>query len=122
MKKYGIVFYIDQRGVAPVYEYIRNLGLKSGKGSRVKYNKTNEYIEVLSSLGTMAGEPFLKHIDGGIWELRPLSDRIFFAAFDKGQFILLHHFAKKTQKTPRREIDTAKRRLDEARKERDIYE
>ena len=28
-----------------------------------------------------------------------------------GSFVLLHHFVKKTPKTPRREIDKAKREL-----------
>ena len=28
-----------------------------------------------------------------------------------GSFVLLHHFVKKTQKTPRREIEKAKREL-----------
>jgi phage-related protein len=45
-----------------------------------------------------------------------------FAAFDGNRFILLHHFLKQTQKTPRKEIDTAKHRLEEARKERHRYE
>ncbi len=28
--------------------------------------------------GTAAGEPYVKHLDGEIWELRPLRDRILF--------------------------------------------
>ena len=46
-----------------------------------------------------------------IWELRPLRDRILFVAWVDGSFVLLHHFVKKTQKTPRREIEKAKREL-----------
>jgi phage-related protein len=122
MQKDKIIFYIDSRGVAPVYEYIRDLGLKKGKDSSVKYNKINEYISVLAELGLAAGEPFIKHIEGDIWELRPLTDRIFFAAWTGNRFIIFHHFIKKTRTTPRREIDTAKRRLAEARKEIEIYE
>jgi len=41
--------------------------------------------------------------------LRPLDDRIFFFYFRDNTFILLHHFLKKTKKTPRREIEQAKR-------------
>ena len=47
----------------------------------------------------MIGEPFIKHLEGDIWELRPLRDRILFAAWLDDGFILLHHFVKKTQKT-----------------------
>ena len=46
-----------------------------------------------------------------IWELRPLRNRILFVAWFDGSFVLLHHFVKKTQKTPRREIEKAKREL-----------
>ena len=58
-----------------------------------------------------AGQPYIKHLDAEIWELRPLRDRILFVAWLDGSFVLLHHFVKKTQKTPRREIEKAKREL-----------
>jgi phage-related protein len=48
-------------------------------------------------------------LEGDIWELRPLRDRIFFAGIKGGKYVLLHHYFKKTQKTPRREIEKAKR-------------
>ncbi|MDR1515551.1 MAG: type II toxin-antitoxin system RelE/ParE family toxin [Synergistaceae bacterium] len=35
---------------------------------------------------------------------------------------MLHHFIKKTQVTPQREIDAAKRRLGKARREVERYE
>jgi len=63
----------------------------------------------------MAGMPYVKHIEGELWELRPLSDRILFAAWEGECFIVLHHFVKKSQKTPRREIDQAKRNLSDYR-------
>ena len=62
-------------------------------------------------LRTRTGEPYIKHLEDEIWELRPLKDRILFVAWVDGSFVLLHHFVKKTQKTPRREIDKAKREL-----------
>lgn len=43
-------------------------------------------------------------LDGEIWELRPIRDRILFARLMDGRFVLLHQFMKKTQKTPKREI------------------
>jgi len=68
-------------------------------------------VKVLSEHGTQAGEPYIKHLDGEIWELRPLRDRILFVAWVNGNYVLLHQFMKKTQKTPAREIEKAKREL-----------
>lgn len=61
-------------------------------------------------------EPYVKHIEDELWELRPLKDRIFFAVWHGDVFVLLHHFTKKTRKTPRREIKKAKNKLIEFRK------
>lgn len=106
---YQIVFYSDRNGNEPVLEYLQELSKKKDKDSRIKFNKINDYIQALSVYGKQAGEPYVKHLDGDIWELRPLRDRILFAAWTDGGFVLLHHFMKKTQKTPAREIEQAKR-------------
>lgn len=55
---------------------------------------------------------FVSHIDDGIYELRTLWDgniyRTFFI-FDEGNVVVLFNgFQKKTQKTPKKEIDKAK--------------
>jgi len=122
MRLERIVFYRNGKGNAPVYEYIAGLGLRKGKDSRIKFNKIMDYLKMLCQMGNGAGEPYVKHIEGDIWELRPLADRIFYAAWDTKKYMLLHHFVKKSQQAPRREINTAKRRLDEARKEPEKYE
>lgn len=108
---HNIYFYKDKNGNEPVLDYMRELASKKGKDSRIKLNKINDYIELLSQHGTRAGEPYIKHLDAEIWELRPLRDRILFVAWIDGSFVLLHHFIKKTQKTPKREIEQAKREL-----------
>ena len=61
-------------------------------------------------------EPYMKHLEGEIWELRPLRDRILFFCYEKGAFILLSFFMKKTQKTPQREIAKAKKRMNDFKK------
>lgn len=71
-------FYKDKRGRMPVAEYITGLSKRKDKDSRIKLNKIREYILALSEHGTAMGEPFIKHLDGEIWELRPLRDRILF--------------------------------------------
>ena len=54
-------------------------------------------------------EPVTKHLDGEIWELRPLRNRFLYAYYKDNRFVILHHFLKKTQKTPKREIEQAKK-------------
>ena len=108
-----IYFYKDHSGNQPVLEYLKSLASKKDKDSHIKFNKMNDYIEVLSQYGTQIGEPYIKHLDGEIWELRPLRDRILFVAWHNGSYVLLHTFMKKTQKTPQREIEQAKRELED---------
>lgn len=62
-------------------------------------------------MGTRIGEPVTKYLDNNIWELRPLSNRILYAYWKNNKFVLLHHFIKKTQKTPKKELERAKRNL-----------
>ena len=108
---YKIYFYEDRAGNSPVFEYIQALAQKTDKDSRINSNKIDDYIQALSEYGKTLGEPYIKHIDEDIWELRPIRNRIFFAVWNVNGFILLHHFIKKSQKTPKREIEQAKRNL-----------
>ena len=116
---YRITFYTDKRGYSPVAAYIQDLARRTDKDSRIKLNKIRAYLNLLREKGTRVGEPTVKHLDGDIWELRPLSDRILFAAWNGNEFLILSHFVKKSQKTPAREIKRALYRLTESRKERD---
>ena len=113
MGKHAIYFYKDKSGKEPVLEYLKELLSLNVKDSRIKASKIQDYINMLSEHGTKIGEPYIKHIEGEIWELRPLRDRIFFVAWVNNSFVLLHHFMKKTQKTPSKEIEKAKRELND---------
>ncbi len=110
---FDIKFYEDERGYSDVKAFISGLREKStrSKEARINFNKTVAYIDLLEEMGTMVGQPVTKHLDGEIWELRPLSNRVLYAYYSDDCFLLLHHFRKKTQKTPRREIDKAKKEL-----------
>src|SRR5664280_1320164 len=59
-------------------------------------------------------EPYVKHLEGPVWEIRMKGrDGIARAAYvtATGQrVVVVHVFGKKTQKTPRREIEMALRR------------
>lgn len=92
---------------------MQKLSKKKDKDSKIKLNKITAYINMLSLNGLRLGEPYIKHLDNDIWELRPLRDRILFAYWDNNRFILLSIFMKQTQKTPQREIDKAKRNLED---------
>ena len=106
-----VVFYRTSKGTEPVKELIAELNTQAStnKHIRVRVKKIIEHIEILQAYGTNKGLPHMRHIDDGIWELRPTSDRIFFFCYMEECFVLLHHFQKKTQKTPPREIEQAKR-------------
>ena len=122
IRMYEIIFYKDKNGREPVLEYIKELAGRGDKYSRIKLQKIQDYVKYLRKEGKQAKEPYVKHLDGDIWELRPIRDRILFSAWDGNSFILLHHFMKKTQKTPRREIEQAKRNLTDYLKRSKYYE
>ena len=106
---YKVIFYADKKGEEPVYEYLKVLISRKDKDSRIKASKINDYIEILKQYGLQAGEPYIKHLEDEIWELRPLRNRILFVAWQGDSFVLLSIFVKKTRKTPKREIEKAKR-------------
>lgn len=108
---YKIVFYRDSNGRSPVLDYTNKLAESNGKDSRIKFNKIIDYMHTLSRLGTSAGYPYVKHLDGEIWELRPMRDRILFAEITGDRFVFLHRFMKQSQKTPAKEIRKAKDEL-----------
>jgi len=112
---YEVIFYSNDKGYEPIAEYIINLRNKSNtdKNARINFNKIVAYIDLLCEKGTRIGEPVTKHLDGEIWELRPLDNRFLYAYYKDNKFIILHHFTKKTNKTPPREIKQAKRNLDD---------
>ena len=106
-----IIFYVDRQGKSSLLDYIAELEAGKSKDNRIRLNKIREYVKALSANGTLLPETYVKHLEGEIWELRPIRDRILFAGWVNGSFVLLHSFMKKTQKTPKREIEQAKREL-----------
>jgi phage-related protein len=110
---FEVLIYRDRQGNEPIRDYIRLLNekAKTSRDERVRLKKILEYITMLEQYGTRIGSPVVKHIDGNIWELRPTNERIFFFYWQDNKFILLHHFKKKSQKTPLNELDQARRNL-----------
>lgn len=85
----------------------------NSKQDRIKLNKIRMYTRLLSEYGLELKEPYIKKIDDEIWEIRPLRDRILFASWCNNKFVLLNYFMKKTQKTPKREIEKARKFLED---------
>lgn len=113
-----IIFYEDKNGKSKIQNYLERLSKKKDKDSRIKFNKIISYIDLLSNKGIEIGEPYIKHINNNIWELRPVRDRILFAYWDNNKFILLSIFMKQTQKIPKSEIEKAIRNLENFKKRR----
>ena len=110
---FEVHFYEDNQGEQPVRNLLNGLRdkLHTSKDARIQYEKILTYIRSLRKHGTRVGEPVVKHINDDIWELRPLAHRILFFYWKDNKFILLHHFMKKTNKTPPKEIKQAERNM-----------
>ena len=108
---YNIEVYVDKNGDSEIIDYLKSLRKNKGKESKIKVEKIDAYVRLLRENGLPLNEKYVKKIDCELWELRPLRDRILFASLNNNKFILLSIFIKKTQKTPKREIEKAKRLL-----------
>ena len=112
---FEVVTYKDRRGKDEIGEFILDLDKKAqtNKDARINLAKIREYIVTLKKYGTAIGPPEIKRIRGSkdLWELRPLKNRIFFAYWKENIFVLLHHFTKKSGKTPAYEIERAEKAL-----------
>ena len=99
-------FFAAANGHRPVREWLLDLS----KNDRQLIGKDIQKVE----FGWPIGMPYCRPLDHGLWEVR--SDltggriaRVMFCIL-RGEMVLLHAFEKKTQKTPRHDIDLALRR------------
>ena len=112
---FRIEFYFDKNNNSEIVDFLKAL-YKSGKTNRhdrINHDKIATYMVLLKEHGTHIGEPVVKHIVGDIWELRPLSNRIFFFYWKENTFVMLHHYIKKTNKAPPQEIKAAQAKLND---------
>jgi phage-related protein len=67
--------------------------------------------------GPDLGMPHTRAMGGGLFEIRLLSregiGRVFYCTLLGRRIVMLHQFVKKTDKTPRRELDIARSRMKE---------
>jgi len=106
MGKFIVEFYETENGNIPVEEFLNMLDVKMRA-------KLLGIIKILQEKGNRLREPYSKHLDDGIFELRgkvgsDISRVLYFFYYNK-KIILTNGFIKKTQKTPKTEIDKAKK-------------
>ncbi len=106
--EWSVVFYTREDGESLVEEFLD--GLDRQAQSRFVWS-----MEQLRQRNVQAREPLVRHIEGRLWELRRESRtniyRLFYVFIEGRRILFLHGFQKKTEKTPRGEIDIALSRL-----------
>ena len=104
---YKIEFYETDNENRPVEEFLDSLDAKTNA-------KMVRLLELLEEKGNELREPYSKHLEDGIFELRAsqssnISRALYFFYIDK-RIIITNGFIKKRQKTPPKEIELAKKR------------
>ncbi len=107
MQEYTCVFYETVDGKSPIEEFIESLDAETQ--DKFIFKK-----QLLQDFGPQLRYPHTDHIGEGIFELRfkgkEVQIRVLFFFFSGKRIIFTHGFVKKTQKTPRKEIETAEGR------------
>lgn len=117
-----IDFYKKENGKIPVQDFLYSLEPKLR-------SKAFRDIELLQNLENELKELYVKSLKGnknkGLYELRiKFSNdiaRIFYFTYCDNKYILLHGFIKKSMKTPTKEIDKARKYMEDY-KRRSGYE
>lgn len=104
MENYEIEFYITEKGKCPVKEFLMSVDVRM----RAKIKRG---LDLLSEFGPYVREPYSKSLDGGIFELRTKLGtditRVLYFFFVGRKIILTNGFVKKTNKTPKNELEWA---------------
>jgi phage-related protein len=108
--EWRIEFYLDEQGTSAVREFLDSLDQKT----KARFDWSLEQLRVLN---VHAREPLVKHLEGKLWELRRASDgdiyRLLYFFFSGRTIVIVHGFQKKSQKTPRKEIELASKRMND---------
>ena len=105
---FEVEFYEDDKGSSPAYDFVMNMD------NRKLQAKIVGSLEVLADKGSSLREPYSKHLEDGIFELRcrvarDIARLLYF--FDEGKVVIVTNgFVKKARKTPSKEIRLAKSR------------
>ena len=106
MQEFEIVFYDKPDGSEPVKEFLLSVDDKM----RARLLRT---IDLLAKNGTALRMPYSEHLVDGIFEIRAKSgsniSRVLYFFVIGRKIVLTNGFVKKTQKTPKNEINLAKK-------------
>ena len=74
-------------------------------------------LEMIEEFGPALGKPHTAPMGNGLFEIRAKGKegigRALFCAVKGQEIVILHSFIKKTQRTPKKELEKARRRLKE---------
>ena len=105
MPKFEVEFYETAGGDQPARDFLLMLDRKMRA-------KMADMISLLQDNGYELREPYSKHLSEGIFELRAKvgsdNTRVLYFFYVDRHIILTNGFVKKTQKTPKKEIERAK--------------
>lgn len=77
------------------------------------------YAERMALYGPDLGMPHTRAMGEGLFELRLKAAegiaRVFFCTLVERRIVILHHFIKKSEKTPRKELEIARKRMKEVK-------
>ena len=77
-------------------------------------------LEMTEEFGPALGAPYTAPMGGGLFEIRARGKegigRSLFCTVKGGEIFILHSFIKKTQKTPKKDLQIARKRLGELRR------
>jgi len=109
---FPIVFYETAAGTKVVKDWLRGFD----KEDRAVLGEDLKTVQI----GFPMGLPLCRALGNGLWEVRSTlpgkreARTIFYQDSEAGALVVVHGFIKKTQKTPKRDIDIALRRKREA--------
>ena len=107
---WSVKFYKTKEEHSPVEEWLNTIP-RSAKAKIIR----NMFL--LEELGLAVREPYVKPLGDKLYEVRAKDPngiyRVIYFAYTGKQFVMLHGFTKKTQKIPPKEIEVAKKRMEE---------
>lgn len=104
---YVVEYYESSSGNIPLKDFLLSVNKKDIR----KLSKIKHYFNMLEEYGPKINENFQKgsskKLRENLFELRPDNNRILFFYCTRKKIVLLHGFTKKTNKTPKKEIEKA---------------
>ena len=103
---FNIIFFEPAPGTCPVQEFLDSLDDKMAA-------KMYGMMDILAEYGNELRKPYSEHLDDGIFEVRAKFGsnitRVLYFFYVGKTIVMTNGFVKKTQKTPKAQIELAKK-------------